>query len=355
MTKRVISGNDEAFLRREGLAATPAVWEDGQRIDTGPGAFEWWYFDAHLDDGSTAVIVFMTKPLLARNGPLAPAVIINITRPDDEPGAGEKLSAFLHHPPAAFSAAQDRCDVRIGENWVQGDLHRYEFHAAGDGLGADLVFTGIVPPWRPGAGKNYYDEELTRYFGWLPAIPHGSVEGTLVYDGETHQVTGVGYHDHNWGNVGLNDVMDHWTWGRAHVGDFTVIFVEMTTAKAYGSQKMPVFLLAQGDRILIGDGAPLTMEAREMQPHPSKKAYPNMLDFHWEAEEGSVHLALRNPRLLESASLLTDFPAWKRWLLRLFANPYYFRFNADLELRVDLPEVQAVESGSALYELMFLR
>ena len=33
---------------------------------------------------------------------------------------------------------------------------RYEVTAESDGLAAHLTFTGTLPPWRPGAGKNYY-------------------------------------------------------------------------------------------------------------------------------------------------------------------------------------------------------
>ena len=39
-----------------------AEFEDGQRIGTGRGCYEWWYFDAHLDNGATVVVVFYTKP-----------------------------------------------------------------------------------------------------------------------------------------------------------------------------------------------------------------------------------------------------------------------------------------------------
>jgi hypothetical protein len=35
--------------------------EDGLRTDGGPGSYEWWYFDAHLDDGAKLVVVFFTK------------------------------------------------------------------------------------------------------------------------------------------------------------------------------------------------------------------------------------------------------------------------------------------------------
>ncbi len=350
MTKRIIPAVGPEFLKREGLAAEPTAWEDGLRAETGRGSFEWWYFDAHFDDGSTAVIVYATKPLLERSGPLKPLLSLSITRPD-----GSKVAAYPLFPPDEFSAAKGRCDVRIGPNWAHGDLHRYELHAEADGLAADLTVTGSVPAWRPGAGMNYYDDALTRYFAWLPAIPFGAAEGTITYDGQTRHVTGTGYHDHNWGNIGLNEIMSHWYWGRAHVGDFTLIFVEMISTRAYGSVKLPVFLLAQGGRILTGDGGPLVLQTADFVQHSSGRSYPQALDWRWQTPEGSVHLSTRRPQIIEAASLLGFLPAWKRRLARLVANPYYLRFSADLELTVDLGEVHARERGNALYELMLLR
>jgi hypothetical protein len=353
MPKPITFGLGPEFLQRDGLTETVDAWEDGLRAETGRGNFEWWYFDAHLDDGSTAVVVFATKPLLARKGPLKPQLVLTITNPD-----GRRLDRSRVFPADQFTASCDGCDVRIGDNHVAGDLHRYELHAANEDLAADLVFTGSVPPWRPGAGKNYYDAGLTRYFAWLPAIPYGAVSGTLTYDGQAHEVTGVGYHDHNWGNVGLNDVMSHWVWGRARVGAYSLIFVEMNAVPAYGRQKVPVFMLARDDQILIGDGGPLTLATADVVSHPSGRTYPRQLDFRWQPADsslGRVHLALCKPELIEAVSLLTTFPRWQQRLLRLFANPFYFRFNAALELQIDLPRLQAVEQGRALYEIMLLR
>src|SRR5689334_2239140 len=54
-----------------------AQFEDGQRIGTEKGRYEWWYFDAHLDDGASVVVVFYTKPNVSPNGPLAPRITIN--------------------------------------------------------------------------------------------------------------------------------------------------------------------------------------------------------------------------------------------------------------------------------------
>jgi hypothetical protein len=339
------------FFAREGLdPALIAPWEDGLRCETRSGCFEWWYFDAHFEDGSTAVIVFFTKPILERKGPLKPGVRINITTPD-----GRELGACPVFPPAAFSAARSRCDVRIRDNWVCGDLRHYDLHAEHDGFAVDLEFTGSVPPWRPGTGKNYYDESLEHYFGWLPSIPYGKVEGNLTYDGKKHRVSGTGYHDHNWGNVDLNVVMSHWYWGRAHVGDYSLIFVEMNTVKALGSQKAPVFMLARKDKILTGDGGPLVMEGRDFIQHAGGRSFPQKVDFTWKTKEGKVEISLRRPELIEASSLLGMLPPWPRRLARLLANPYYFRFNADLELKVNLPGEKGSEKGRALFEIMLLK
>src|SRR5260370_30991316 len=45
-----------ADYERLGIAPVEiAEFEDGQRIGTERGCYEWWYFDAHLDDSATVV------------------------------------------------------------------------------------------------------------------------------------------------------------------------------------------------------------------------------------------------------------------------------------------------------------
>lgn len=244
--------------------------------------------------------------------------------------------------------------MRIGPNWARGDLHQYEVHAEMNGMSADLTFTGLVPPWRPGVGKAFFDGP-NNYFAWLPSIPYGTVEGTLTYDGQTHKAKGTGYHDHNWGNVGLNDVMDHWYWGRAHVGEYTLIYVEQIASKTFGYQRMPVFMLAKGNEILIGDSELFTMQALDFVSHPSGRGYPREVDFQWKNGNESIQLRLRQPKVIEATSLLLLLPKWQQWIAKLFSNPYYFRFNVELELDINLNKIKAKEHGPALYEIMILQ
>ena len=69
MTKRVIFPTGPDALQRERLHVAPEIWEDGLRIDPQPGNFEWWYFDAHFDDGSTAVLNFPHRKNVVTCGP----------------------------------------------------------------------------------------------------------------------------------------------------------------------------------------------------------------------------------------------------------------------------------------------
>src|SRR3984885_15192886 len=118
----------DADYERLGLSPdTVAPWEDGARTDGGRGSFEWWYFDAHLDDGAALVVMFMDKDFTEPQKPLAPMVRINLDLPD-----GRSLQKVQHFTPGSYSAATRHADVRIAGNRFEGDLHRYRITAAID-------------------------------------------------------------------------------------------------------------------------------------------------------------------------------------------------------------------------------
>jgi hypothetical protein len=340
-------------LEREGLKAGEVEpWEDGYRTRDKPDTFEWWYFDAEFDDGGKAVVVFNTSPLTHPKGPLRPSLLLIMKTPK-----GKSVRLIPEFEAEELSSAAEGCDVRLKDNHVKGDLDCYELHAEVESYSADLTYARKAPSWRPGSGVSYSGRDKSRYFGWVVPIPYGTVEGTVVFRGEKRQVKGTCYHDHNWGNVSPGLAIDHWYWGRAHVGDFTVIFVEMVTrhVMGLGSMKLHTFMLARGDEVLTDDGLPLSLETADFRDGPGGRSYPEKLNWKWNGDEGSAELSLRNPEMIESIDMLEGTPNWERPLIHLIANPYYYDFNADLELAVDIKGVKATERGRALYELMMLK
>ena len=59
-------GSEPRHYERLGLPNSDIqTWEDGWRtsaVAETRGTFEWWYFDVHLDDGSTVTVEMHTKP-----------------------------------------------------------------------------------------------------------------------------------------------------------------------------------------------------------------------------------------------------------------------------------------------------
>jgi len=351
--RKKVAEENAAAMERLGLNPDKVeVWEDGYRTADEEDSFEWWYFDAQFDDGSTAVITFSTKPHTKPKAPLSPGVLImHRSSGGESESYGPKFSA------EELTASNSGCDVRIGPNWVKGDLDHYELHVEAESISFDLTMQRKAPSWRPGAAVTYFNSAKTKYFAWVVPIPYGTVEGTMTRDGKESKVKGTVYHDHNWGNAVMGSMLDYWYWGRAHVGDFNIIFAQLVTIKIFGlgGIKLPVFFLAKGDKILTDDGLPLTLETSGEVEGPKGQTYPTRLDFNWEAEEGVVKLAIRDPKLIEVLDMTEDMPKWQRPLVHIFANPLYYDFDAELELSVDIAGVKAKESGRVIFEKMMFR
>ncbi len=243
------ASSDDDYARL-GLARKDIqVWEDGARTDDRPGSYEWWYFDAHLKDGAKLVVVFMDKDLATPQKPLEPTIRLNLDLADGR--SFEKLVTF---DPAVWSSAKDHADVRIGANRFTGDLHTYRITATVDDIQVDITLERDVPSWRPETGYVLFGAERNLEFAWLPSVPQGRVTATYRIGDERHEASGTGYHDHNWGNVGMMEVIHDWYWARGQAGPYSVIASYITAHEKYDYSAIPIFMLAK-DGVLIGDDA----------------------------------------------------------------------------------------------------
>lgn len=326
--------NDERPLvlgREEGSGANPEAWEDGMRTDGLEGSFEWWYFDAHMDDDSTAIVTFLTRAMDQINAPLSPFITITIIRPD-----GSIIHDGNTYHPSEFRASKNTCDVAMGENFFRGDLHDYEISAKGaSGTEVALHFSRVAPSWRPGTGIIRDTAEKNKYFGWFVAIPSGDVTGTLTYDGVAHRVTGRGYHDHNWGNVFPGELFGAWTWGRLFADEYTMIFVQMTSRD--GDQKMPFSYLARGENILMG------------KTNPEITMTPIGNSQKWavgDANFGSAELTIAPAKTVTQGNLSRSVPSDG-------PQPWYQRFLSDFVLRIQEAGGAETKTGIAISESVY--
>ena len=330
-----------------------APWEDGLRTDSTPGTYEWWYFDAHLDDGSTLVVVFHTKPFTGTNGPLSPVVQVDLVRPD-----GTKVSKTVALPADQFSASKERCDVSIGKNRFEGDLHEYRIHLDTPELAGDLTLTGEVEAWRPAAGILAFGATDEKYFAWLPAVPQGHVEGALTVEGTRMELHGTGYHDHNWGNAPLTELVHDWYWGRARVGAYSVIASFITADPQFSGTQFPIFLLAKGDQVLAGDGTHVTFSSSDVTTDEvTGKPIASRLEWNYAHDGKRYRVTFLRKRDLARASMLDLLPGVTRFLARLSGfDGAYHRFTGDVTVEAFEGEtlVDTQTNATAVWELMYL-
>ncbi|MDP9222605.1 MAG: hydroxyneurosporene dehydrogenase [Actinomycetota bacterium] len=343
------SPEDYARLGIEPRAIKP--WEDGMRTDGSRGTYEWWYFDTHLDDGAKLVVVFLTKEFTALNKPLTPTIRIDLTLPD-----GTSLQRIGEFPAETFSASTETCEVRIGDNSFVGDLHTYTIHTRVEEVEVDITLSGQVLAWRPETGYWLFGEEGERYFAWLPSVPQGRVEASYRVGGNTRTATGVGYHDHNWGNGPIVNLMHHWYWARGAAGPYSVIASYITAEKRYGYGALPVFMLARGGELIADDGDKVTFEELGRYTDAATgKPVGNVTRYTYTDDEERYVITFTRHSDLASDRFIDELKGPKKAAARLVGfDGAYLRFLG--ELRIDRYKgEQLVEShlDDALWELMY--
>lgn len=347
------TASSDADYERLGLARRAIEpWEDGARTDNRPGTYEWWYFDAHLDDGAKLVVVFMNKDLATPQKPLEPTIRLNLDLADGR--SFEKLVTFK---PALWSSATDHADVRIGENRFSGDLHSYRISVTVDDIVVDVTLDGEVPAWRPETGYMLFGEDRSREFAWLPSVPQGRVIATYRVGDERHEATGTGYHDHNWGNVGLLEIVHDWYWARGQAGPYSVIASYITAHETYDYTAIPVFMLAR-DGVLIGDDpSRLTFETLgQYTDSVTGKPVANVTRYTYAAGDERYVVTFTRHRDLARNRMIEGLHGVKRAAAEILRfDGAYLRFSG--EVRVEhLKGDEIVDQHAtqdAIWELMY--
>lgn len=327
-------------------------FEDGMRTDGGPGTYEWWYFDAHLDDGAKLVVAFHLKPIMAVAGPMVPMVTINLDLPD-----GRSFERRLIAPADQFAAATDTCDVRIGTNTFVGDLRTYRIRAAVEEVSVDVELVGQVPSWRPGTGHFYFGDGAERkLFAWLPSVPQGAVTVTYTVDDETHTTTGIGYHDHNWGDTVMSELMHDWYWARGQIGDYTVIASYITAEEAYGYAPITIFLLAQDGKILTDDATKVTFSTdRHGRDEVTGKPFADVTRYDFRDRDERFAVSFTRDKTIVQRRYLNEMSAQDRAVAE--ANGFdgaYLRFSGPIRLVHEITGAEEYDATQeAIWELMY--
>jgi hypothetical protein len=336
----------------------PEAWEDGMRTSGKKGTFEWWYFDAHLDDGTTVVIVFYTKHFNKIYHDLLPFLTVEIQKPD-----GTIIRRGGEYDPATFSGAKDSCYVQIEKNYFRGNLKEYVIHFEDEDLNIHAKLTRTSESWRPKTGHLTFGEKGEDYFAWLVPVPKGHTELTYTYKNETYKGEGSCYHDHNWGNRILIDLFHHWYWARAEIGPYSLIASEMIVAEKYDKKSVVVFNASKDGKTVADNEELVTAYRTYGNMHPTlNKDISDDLSFVYTDDETGYRYVFnlyREKTILDVDLLLSAIGKknLKYKMARLLTgfDGAYFRFTGTAEIKVYEGEklVESYASPTAIWELMY--
>lgn len=326
--------------------------EDGLHIDINKrGMYEWWYFDAHLDSGHTLVVFFhASNPNPGLQGKTGVEIVL--LRPD-----GKRVQKFISYRKSDFIAARDKPEVTIGKNTLRVEKRKeelpiYEINVNEKELGCHLIYKAEVNGWKPGTGLLHFGD--MGFFSWIVPFARATVEGTITDGDKTIQVSGIGYHDHNWLDFPFQSIINYWMWGRIYSENFTVSYAYIHCNKKVNNHTVKVLMLAEGREVILSTGE-FTFHQGDFSYNPrAKHQFPGQISIN-APEKLAVVLKVKN--VLEAQDMLENFNPILRFLAKniIRIKPGYFRLVSDFELNVTRNGKTVKETGTTLHEIVIMK
>lgn len=355
MNPKAFTAKSSRYYEQLGIDKKPAFFEDGMRSTGGEGTFEWWYFDAEYSDGTKIVVVFYTKDGFDVKGPANPTASIDVTFPN-----GKKIfKRISENKGQKIRASKDQCDVKIGKSSIKYSDGNYLINFVADDVEYTCTMKPKLPMWRPRTGHTYFGDKQEYFFAWFVPQPSADLIATLKVEDETFQLKGNGYHDHNWGNVEMNKLINHWYWCRANIGPYTVIACDIVAEKKYDYTRIPILLVAKDGIIVDDDPEEKTVIKRhDTEYHPvTKKFIDNNLIFTRQLDNGTTYqIEFKRDHDIVADNMLDNLglsPLKKFAAKVMKINPTYIRCIGKVKLSVEENGKKEVFEEEALWEQMF--
>jgi len=292
--------------------------------------FEWWYFDAALEDGTHVVVMYSTND--TRLKPRAPSVRLNIYYPD-----GNDVWECKEYEQREISISYDKCDVKLGEEYCIDNGDHHEIYSFINGNGVKLKFYPLLP--------GFFTPAVGPVMGWTVAIPHARVEGIIYKDGEEIEVKGQGYHDHNWGDTPMGENFDSWYWGKIHAEDICIDYSVMMPKG--GGNPMGVLLAMDENGTLLVPIPEVQMATKviledKVYDEYMECEYAKKLTLDYSSEALSIKIEIENIKMV------------MREKTKSKPGESAFRYVGDEKTTVVKNGVKKEYRTSALHEIVYL-
>ena len=297
--------------------------------------FEWWYFDAALDNGDHLVVMYSTND--TRLHPRRPSVRTNIYEAN-----GNEISKIQEYSISDVSFDYEKCDAKMGDEYCRDGGGYWEIYTNIDGNGARLKYTPTTPYWV--VGKDEVEMAMIP-MGWTVACARATVEGVLIKNGKEVPVKGVGYHDHNWGYIKVGGAFKHWYWGKVHTDDLSIDYSIVIPKEG---DPMPTILAVDTERVVFD---PLANPQRSCELYDIKTepvmgfTFANLLKLKGSSGGVEIELEIKLDHIVWRERPAKELEPYAESALRYVGNEI---------LKVRRNGVEKVYNTSSLHEVVYL-
>lgn len=280
---------------------------------------EWWYFNVFFNDpesdlqGYSLVITFNQMKFFD----------IRFLRPDnlfillfDDSGKSYEFST-LNQRRGTLKATTPGVGVTFQNSWVKGVFPTWQIHAVNDekGFVVDLEFTAdFLPVWVEGRSANLPIASFVT--GGDYYIPRCKVTGNMTWDGNQHNVAGIGYHDHVWQSVVPRWVSNGWDWANLHFDNGWEMYVSKFYLRTPTKLSFSSIIVSPNNRnITEFDHFDVTYVETATPKGLPFMHYPKIM--HVEAERAGMVLKL------DIVVYNTNVKVWKLARTGMFEGPCY--------------------------------
>jgi len=320
------------------------LWHDIQE----PGAYEWWYFDAEdRESGLSLVLIWFSgfpfspyytthyenwKNQLTSELPLA-SDYAGFSFQLYENGV-ETLNFIREGGADLFESSRTDIGVRFEKN-------RFSFNPLTDEYTLDIDF--VFPARRKALKASLlfkacqrvvYEKKDSNNHGevplhqWLLSVPKADVQGSISITEQqsgklrTIPVRAIGYHDHNFGAVPMQEYISRWYWGRAFSDAFDLIYYA-NYFRSNEYQPLTLLLLHDNER----ETATIYDTVKICESNFRKGFFSPRHSMNLALKEDRVFLEIHNDRVLD-------------------AGPFYLRFSSEISLQVDGRNIEGIRGIS---------
>jgi len=314
------------------------VWHDLQEA----GAYEWWYFDAEDKVSGFSVVIIWFSGF-----PFSPYYTNHYERWKNritaEPPLPSNYSGFSFQlyennreivnfikegSNGLFESSRSEIGVRFEQNC-------FTYNALTDEYSLDIDFS--FPVWQKAIKASLLFKSCRRIIyekkdgnnagrvplhQWLLSVPRADVEGVIeIIESESGvvrkiPVSATGYHDHNFGDMPMQEYLARWYWGRAFSEHFDLVYY-VTFFK--NNEYKPLALLVLNNNI---SGKVTVLDKVQFRESNFRRGiFSPVHSRDLELQYDTIGLKIHHNKVLD-------------------AGPFYLRFSSNIILQIEGKELE---------------